>query len=211
MKQDKIQHIFRRADHKDVEIFTKTWNKYAVIFGVDTPFLENAFLAQISEEVGLDLAPKSENLNYSCKALKSLFGWYKRNPSFAKKHGRCNGHRANQTQIANHAYANRIGNGNPGTGDGWKYRGRGYIQLTGKSNYNRISEVLSVALSKPISPEELAIKMETVSGALLSAFGFFFSHKLYKARTIDQMTEIVNKKTATYKERKKEYKYISSL
>jgi len=78
LTEDKIQHIFRRADHAHVKEFTTIFNKYAEVFGFTTDFQVNAFLAEIEEEVGLDLIPKHENLNYSCKALKSLFRYYKR-------------------------------------------------------------------------------------------------------------------------------------
>lgn len=212
LTEDKIQHIFRRADHTHVKEFTTTFNKYAEVFGFTTDFQVNAFLAEIEEEVGLDLIPKHENLNYSCKALKALFRYYKRNPNMAKKHGRCNGYRADQKAIANHAYANRGGNGDPLSGDGWRYAGNGFIQLTLKSNYMQIATALSLVLGEVITPKILSKKMTgSVKWSLLSAMAFYFTHKMYNAKTVDQMTAIVNKHTHSYEQRKKHYMYIASL
>ena len=209
LTEDKVQHIFRKSDPHDIETFTETFNRYSESFGFETDFHVNAFLAQLEEEQGIDLKPKRENLNYSCKALKALFGYYKKHPKEATEDGRCNGHKANQKNIANKAYGGRIGNKNPN--DGWTFRGAGYIQLTGRDNYEQISNTLTLVLNHPITPEDLAIDMETVEGSLLSAMGFFLTHKLYKAKTIDEMTALVNKHTKSYKQRKKHYKYIASL
>jgi len=209
LSKDKVQHIFRHAEPHEVEIFVETFNKYSDKMKFKTEFQVNAFLAQIREEVGYSLTPKRENLNYSCKALKSLFGYYKHHQTEANRDGRCNGHRANQRNIANKAYGGRIGNKRHN--DGWMFRGAGYIQLTGRSNYEQIAAELSIVLGHPFTAEDLAAEMNTVEGALLSAMAFYFTHKLYKAGTIDDMTKIVNAKTPTYKDRKKLYKYIASL
>ena len=209
LTEDKIQHVFRNADAHEVELFVEIFNKHAAHFGFENDFQVNAFLAQINEEVGSTLSPKRENLNYSCKALKSLFGYYKRNPNQASIDGRCNGHRANQRNIANNAYAGRIGNKNHN--DGWMFRGAGYLQLTGRANYEQMSLPISLALQHPYTAEDLATEMETVEGALLSAMAFYFTHKLYNATDVDKMTALVNKHTHSYAKRKEHYKYIASL
>jgi len=208
LTEDKIAHIFRRSDPHEVEIFTLTFNKYAKLFKFDTSFQVNAFLAELNEEVGLSLSPKRENLNYSCKALKALFGYYKRNPKQANKDGRCQ-NKANQRAIANNAYGNRLGNKK--SNDGWLFRGAGYIQLTGRSNFTQIAKTLSRTLQMEFTAESLAAEMHTIEGALLSAMAFYYTHKMYKAKNINQMTKIVNSKTPTYKQRKKHYLYIASL
>ena len=209
LTEDKVQHIFRHAEEHQVELFVEVFNKYASYFGFETDFHVNAFLAQITEEVGISLTPKRENLNYSCKALKALFGYYKRNPREAKKDGRCNGHRANQRAIANNAYDGRIGNRN--YNDGWMFRGGGAIQLTGRANYEQIAIAISIVLGEPYTAEDLAQEMDTVEGSLLVSMAFYFTHKLYKAKTVDEMTALVNKHTHSYKQRKEHYRYIASL
>ncbi|MCK5789069.1 MAG: hypothetical protein KAH32_08715, partial [Chlamydiia bacterium] len=209
MTEDKIQHIFRKADAHEVEIFVETFNKYADSFGFENDFQVNAFLAQINEEVGQSLAPKRENLNYSCKALKVLFKYYKHHTGEANADGRCNGHRANQRAIANKAYGGR--GGNKSHNDGWIFRGSGYLQLTFRGNYEQISVAVSLVLGRPYTANDLAAEMETVEGSLISAMAFYFTHKLSKAKTVDEMTALVNKHTKSYSQRKKHYKYIASL
>ena len=209
--RDKLQHIFHRADAHQIEEFAETFEKYKDRFGINTEVELNFFLAQIVEETGGSLVPKRENLNYSCNALKKLFGYYKKNHRAADRDGRCNGHKANQRNIANHAYANRIGNGGPETGDGWRFRGGGYIQLTGRGNYYATATVISLALNRVVTEHDLEAEIDSIEGALLSAMAFWAEHELGECKTIDCVTAKVNKHTPTYKERKRHYQYIASL
>lgn len=87
-----------------------------------------AFLAQIGHESG-DLRHTEENLNYSAEALRRVFPKYFPDGATLRKYAR------QPEMIANRVYANRLGNGDEASGDGWRYRGRGLIQLTGKENY----------------------------------------------------------------------------
>lgn len=110
------------------------WNKYKTLLGrhqVNTPLRLAHFFAQIEHESGLK--PVSENLNYSADRLMVVFGKYF-TPELAKFYHR------KPEMIANRVYADRMGNGNERSGDGWKYRGRGFIQITGKYNYQKLSE-----------------------------------------------------------------------
>lgn len=107
--------------------------KYKSLFekyGLTTKLRMAHFMAQISHESGLN--PISENLNYSAKRLLEIFPKYF-NTEKALLY-------ANKPQlIANKVYANRMGNGSEDSGEGWKYRGRGFIQITGKENYFRLA------------------------------------------------------------------------
>jgi putative chitinase len=87
-----------------------------------------AFLAQIGVESG-QLAAVEENLNYSASGLRTTFPKYFPTTALATAYAR------KPQKIANRVYANRLGNGNEASGDGWRYRGRGLIQITGKANY----------------------------------------------------------------------------
>lgn len=107
--------------------------KYKTLFdkyGINTPLRIAHFMAQIEHESGLK--PISENLNYSAQGLMQTFSKYFNTNGallFARK----------PEKIANRVYANRMGNGNEASGEGWKYRGRGFIQITGKINYFQLA------------------------------------------------------------------------
>lgn len=112
--------------------FVAAFNKYAGQFGIDTPLRTVHFLAQVFHESGY-LRSCEENLNYSAKGL--LRTWPSRfNAVTAAKYAH------KPEAIANKVYAGRMGNGNESSGDGWRYRGRGYIGLTGKSNYKEYTD-----------------------------------------------------------------------
>ncbi|WP_417832769.1 glycoside hydrolase family 19 protein [Terasakiella sp.] len=98
---------------------------------VNMPLRLAHFFAQIHHESNLRAI--SENLNYSAESLRKVFGKYFPSVETANKYAR------NPEAIANKVYANRMGNGSEESGDGWKYRGRGFIQLTGKENYKLLS------------------------------------------------------------------------
>jgi len=103
-------------------------NMTMVRFNINTPMRQAMFLSQIAHESG-GFRHVSENLNYSASALRRVFGKYFPTDEMAYEYAR------KPEKIANRVYANRMGNGNEASGDGWKYRGRGLIQLTGKNNY----------------------------------------------------------------------------
>ena len=110
--------------------------KYKTILdnaGINTPLRLAHFFGQLEHESGLK--PISENLNYSQSGLLATFGkYFNSSPTEAMKYQR------QPEKIANKVYAGRMGNGNEASGDGWKYRGKGFIQITGKSNYTLLSK-----------------------------------------------------------------------
>lgn len=103
-------------------------NDAMFIYGIDTPRRQAHFIAQCAHESGL-FERTEENLNYSAEALVRVFPRHFKSLEEAQPY-----HRQPQA-IANKVYANRMGNGPPESGDGWRYRGRGLIQLTGRDNY----------------------------------------------------------------------------
>jgi len=126
-----------------------------------TPLMLSHFLAQCAHESN-DFKVVVENLNYSAEGLMKTFRKYFStvNPNdFAHK----------PEIIANRVYANRLGNGNESSGDGWRYRGRGYIQLTGKANYRDFFK--SIQLPEDSNPELVATLYPMESAA------YFFSKK----------------------------------
>jgi len=124
------------------------------------------FFGQTAHETG-GFKAFSENLNYSSKGLMTTFKKYFADPAVASRYAR------NPENIANRVYASRMGNGDEASGDGWKYRGRGALQLTGKSNY----EAFAKWLGKPElldNPDAVATEY-----AFDSARFFFDRNKLW--------------------------------
>jgi Predicted chitinase len=97
-------------------------------YNIDTPLRVSHWLAEIGHECA-SFSVMSENLNYSAEGLVKVFPKYFKSLQEARQFAR------QPQKIANKVYANRLGNGNEASGDGWKYRGRSDIQCTGKSNY----------------------------------------------------------------------------
>lgn len=108
-------------------------------FGIDTPLRQASFLSQIGHESG-GLVAVDENLNYSSEALQRVFRKYFPTKVLADQYAR------QPQRIANKVYANRMGNGDESSGDGWRFRGRGPIQLTGKNNYIAAGKALGLDL-----------------------------------------------------------------
>ena len=105
-------------------------NMTMVKYDIMSPVRQAMFLSQLAHESG-NFRHVVENLNYSAEALRRVFGRHFPTDAIAQEYAR------KPERIANRAYANRMGNGDEASGDGWKYRGRGLIQLTGKDNYSR--------------------------------------------------------------------------
>lgn len=137
-------------------------------YEINTPKRVAAFVAQCGHESGGFMVLK-ENLNYRWQSLRKVFPKYFPNDAIAQDYAS----RPNkQEAIANRVYANRMGNGPEESGDGWRYCGRGLIQLTGKSNY------MWFAASLGISPEEATEYLSTFEGAAQSACWFWETNKL---------------------------------
>lgn len=139
--------------------------KAAMAYYKLTPVRAAHFFAQTAHETG-EYKLFTENLNYSAQGLQGVFGKYfpgNLEESYARQ----------PEKIANRVYADRMGNGNEASGDGWKYRGRGALQLTGKSNYKAFADYLS----KP----EIMDNPDLVSTtyAFESAMFFFDRNKLW--------------------------------
>jgi putative chitinase len=123
------------ANRENAEKFLPFIQGACKAYDITTPKRVAGFLSQIGHESG-GLAMLEENLNYKAETLMRV--WPKRFPTleFAQQFAR------NPQKIANSVYANRMGNGDEASGEGWKYRGRGLKQLTGKDNYTAFSKAI---------------------------------------------------------------------
>jgi len=150
-------------------------------FDISTPYRQAAFVGQCQHESG-NFKTLEENLNYKAESL--IRTWPSR---FDAENAQEYAH--NPEKIANKVYAGRMGNGNEESGDGWKYHGRGLIQLTGKDNYTLCGDALMLDLLR--DPEILL----TPQGAALSAGWFWKKHGLNEcaeAKQYELMTKRIN-------------------
>lgn len=144
--------------------------------GINTPLRLAHFFAQVDHESGLK--PVSENLNYSASALRRVFGKYFPNDTIANEYAR------QPEKIANRVYANRMENDDEASGDGWRYRGRGYIQITGKANYKELSNDTG---KDYVSNPELLL---TEEGSITSAVWYWSKRGLNKYADVDDIKAV---------------------
>jgi putative chitinase len=153
----------------------------AAKFQINTPLRLAHFLAQCGHESG-GFRATQENLNYSAKGLNGIFKKYFPTEAAAASYAR------NPQKIANKVYASRMGNGNEASGDGFKFRGRGYIQLTGKENYTIFGK--SIGEDMTLNPDKVASTY-----ALLSAAWFFSKNGLHRMADEGATDAVVTKIT----------------
>ena len=151
-------------------------------YEINTPKRVAAFIAQCAHESG-NFRFLKENLNYKAESLMKTF------PKYFSDRDTANAYAKQPIKIANRVYASRMGNGDEASGDGYRYCGRGLIQLTGKTNYDWF------AASLEISSTEASEYLETFEGAAQSACWFWESNNLNveaDAGDIKKMTKKIN-------------------
>jgi putative chitinase len=209
--------IFPAAAMDDVSQVAEELNRNPEAYGLDTALRRAHFFAQVRQECGTELKPVDENLNYSPEALKSKFSYYQRNPAEAVQDGydrdpvtRKIRRRALEETIANKIYAGRIGNGDIASGDGWRYRGRGFIQVTGRANYAEVTRQCQL-LYPGMDVDYVANPglMAAFPGAPRSAVGYWTMKGLHKladmgstGADVDRITAVINKNTDSYPARR---------
>jgi len=159
-----------------------------------------AFVAQCAHESGGFMVLK-ENLNYKAASLRKLFGKYFPTDELAQQYA---SKPNKQEAIANRIYASRMGNGDEASGDGYKYCGRGLIQLTGKSNYTNFADSLE------ITPDEASEYLATFEGAAQSACWFWETNNLNQwadKGDIVTLTKRINGGTIGLDDRIKHYEH----
>ena len=126
--KEQLASIFHDADKSDLDEICEPLNAAMKEFGIDTPLRQAMFLAQCAHESG-NFSTVEENLHYRAETLLKIF------PKYYKTLAEAMAHAKKPELIANRVYSSRMGNGNEASGDGYRYRGRGLIQLTGNDNY----------------------------------------------------------------------------
>ena len=216
-----VQAIFSGATADVQNEIYQTFNECYDRFFVDTCLRKAHFFGQVLTEVGSSVRTRSENLNYSAENLfrphnelnargevvrrRGPFRYFRNNPE-AYTYGRTADHPADQEAIANRAYANRGGNGNIASGDGWRYRGRGFIQLTHRGNYQRAQEEINNRFPEAGINDIVADpgSIMSVRAGLIAAMAFWSMNNLHLRAdngttddVVESITDIVNSGTSS--------------
>lgn len=165
-------------------------------YEINTPNRVAGFIAQCKHE-SLNFTVLEENLNYTAAQLEKTFSKY-----FSKADRNAVDYAKQPEKIANLVYASRMGNGDTASGEGYKFRGRGIIQLTGKENYTNFGNSIGK------SADQVIEYLKTLEGALESACWYWNSRKINAAcdaNDITKMTKLVNGGTIGLADRKKHY------
>jgi putative chitinase len=169
-------------------------------YNINTPQRIAAFVAQCAHESGNFMVLR-ENLNYRAATLRKIFPKYFPTDAMANEYA---SKPNKQEAIANLVYANRMGNGAPESGDGWRYAGKGLIQLTGKSNYTWFAASLQIPV------EEASEYLLTFEGAAQSACWFWETNNLNQwadKGDIVTLTKRINGGTIGLEDRIKHYEH----
>jgi putative chitinase len=164
--KDELGRILDKASAENIDKYYNALNKGMIKYGINTRLRMAHFIAQLAHE-SANFKYSSENLNYSSKALRAVFGKYFPSDDLAEEYAR------KPEKIANRVYGGRMSNGDESSGDGWKYRGRGLIQLTGKDNYTKCGAAIGLNLVE--QPDLLA---DDAEAAVMAAGWFWDSRKL---------------------------------
>ena len=207
MTRDMIKRLF--PDTRNIDAVVSVIDQYKDKFGLNTDLRLGHFLAQVREEVGSEFKVLRENLNYRSESLRKIFG-NRFTEVQAREYGR-GVNSANQEMIANIAYANRLGNGDADSGDGWKYRGAGCLQITGKSNFEEVQKRCVRYAGKEMDPD-------TMEGFVVFGFAYWMQHDLYRLAdkgksdsVVDSITAKINYHTHSYANRVAHFNKIKDI
>lgn len=182
----------------NVDHWYRALSKFLPKYEINTPQRVAAFISQCAHESGGFMVLK-ENLNYRAETLRKIFPKYFPSDALAKEYT----NKPNkQEAIANRIYANRMGNGDESSGDGYRYCGRGLIQLTGKQNYTRFADSLKISVA------EASKYIQTFEGAVESACWFWKTNSLNQwadKGDIPSLTKHINGGTIGLEDRIKNY------
>lgn len=234
LTSDQCAKIFPTAAIERREDFRRAFNRCFKRFDLNRCSRKAHFFAQVMEELGPGLLATTESFNYSAAALMSgkPFKYfsvsedrreeatrYGRVPSTVVNHVRVPGHAADWPAIANRVYAGKNGNGDVASGDGWRYRGGGCIQLTGRGNYAAVQAVIDRKYpASGVNIVDGAESIDSMESVVCSGLGFWSWKRLNVQAdrgmsffAVDEVTQVVNQGTTTYGDRQAHFSRVSNL
>ena len=218
--QEMIEVLFPDTSVESISEIVNVFNLYGSKYGLGTSIRVAHFLAQVREEIGPEFKVIRENLNYKEETVLKM--WPKRiSAEQAEKYARDEDTPvADQKAIANLVYSNRLGNGNAdsdGDGDmdanddGYKYRGAGCLQITGKSNFAEVQKRCVKYAGREMDPD-------TLEGFIVFGMAFWMWNDLYKladggkyGTVVDNITKKINLHTESYSNRRNYFESIKKL
>jgi len=177
-----LPQLKQMVNNRHIDHWYHAFEQLLPDYDINTPLRVAHFVAQCAHESG-NFNFVEENLNYRAASLMSVFKKYFPTMELAQQYEK------KPERIANRVYANRMGNGDEASGDGYRYRGRGLIQLTGRDNYTFFAGSLGIPV------EEAADYMSTFEGAAQSACFFWEQNKLNRfadANDVRGLTKAIN-------------------
>ncbi|WP_226992664.1 chitinase [Pseudomonas syringae group genomosp. 3] len=226
----KIYPLIEPSRQSDLQEIIDELNAHIDFFRLDTPLRRSHFFAQVMQETGAALSVE-EGFLWKASSLIGSFSYFRNNPAAARAHGydttkpiKADGTRVNQADyeaVANGAYGGRaeLGNGDYASGDGWKFRGRGLKQLTGRAHYRNFTKWCSTnSVEWPSELHDFEINPELLvqmKYAVRSAAFFWIDNELYRRAdngandsTVQSITDVVNYNTDSRPARISNFKKI---
>ena len=179
--ESQIRRIMPNVKETRVKEFVKCFNEWSDRFGISTPLRFVHFIAQIAHESG-EFKSMEENLNYSADGLLRVFPKYFTKETAAQ-------YARKPEKIANKVYANRMGNGDEASGDGWRFKGRGAIGTTGRDNYKAYADSEFCVGDLMNHPEWLAQS----PGCFKSAMYFWWKNGLNQIADTDDVVKVTKR------------------
>jgi putative chitinase len=167
-------------DNQYVDQWCEALNKFLPDYKINTVQREAAFLSQCAHE-SAGFTALQENLNYQAASLMRVWPTHFPTIEIATQYAH------HPEQIADRAYANRMGNGDEASGDGWKFRGRGLIQLTGRSNYTAFGNTVNM------TPDQVIEYVQTFDGAVQTACWFWNTNNLNQYADVNNIQTITQR------------------
>lgn len=175
-----LQKLFPSTAKDKLTAYVDVLNDKLAAHQINTRKRLACFLAQVGHE-SAGLSTRVENLNYSAAGLRATFPKYFHTDALAASYAR------QPERIANRVYSNRMGNGSEASGDGWRYRGKGLMQVTGKANHEAFAKWVGMTL------DDATTYLLTVEGAVVGSIWFWQAHDLNALADTDQITAMTKK------------------